>query len=146
MAEHNTIFLTADQSHMLLLEDDPAAKEYLESVVASFGFRIEHAATVAAAHRAMERRRFQIIVMDLSLPDGNGSETFDAIRVRSGNTPIIVLTEMEDEKLARELTGRGAHDYLVKSRSNPAMIENAVERALELRRTQKELSKEKVLL
>jgi len=146
MSDTNTIFLTADQPQMLLVEDDRVARGHVEMIVAAGKFRIDAATTLEQALDALERRRFQIIVMDLNLPDSEGRETFDAIRAKSGNTPIVVLTEVEDDGLARDLTRHGAHDYLVKGRSNPTMIEHALERALELRRTQKELSQEKVLL
>jgi len=146
MPDSNTMFLTRDQPRLLLIEDDRVARDHIDKIVSSGRFELDHAPDLAEAMRKLGRRRYQIILLDLNLPDCEGGLTFDRVKEMSGNTPIIILTGIDDEALARELTARGAHDYLVKSKSNLSDIERSIEHALTFRQTQKALLKEQALL
>jgi two-component system, sensor histidine kinase and response regulator len=146
MSEAQTIFYSADQPRLLLVEDDCVAREQIEKFGATNDYEITYVSELAKALGLLDRKRFQIILLDLNLPDSEGADTFDAVMAKAGGTPIIVFTGIDDQGLARELTGRGAHNYLVKSKSNPASIGRSIELALAHRQTQKALSKEQALL
>ena len=140
------MFLTLDQPRLLLIEDDRVAREHIDKIVAAEKYELTHVSDLAEAIKLLGRKRFQIILLDLNLPDSEGGLTFDRVKEMSGNTPVIILTGIDDEALARELTSRGAQDYLVKGKSNLADIERSIEHALTFRQTQKALLKEQALL
>ena len=146
MSDESTIFIKRDRPRLLLVEDDRVSRETIEKIVSDSRFDLTVFHTLGEATQTLARSRFNIILLDLNLPDSQGPATFDAIKPLSGSTPIIIFTGIADDDLARELTGRGAHDYLLKQNSTPHLIERTIQRALEYRQTLKALTKEQVLL
>ncbi|HSF91733.1 MAG TPA: response regulator transcription factor [Paracoccaceae bacterium] len=99
---------------LLLLEDTP---DVAEAVVASFarsGAAVDHAASVADARDLLAVQSYEVLVLDINLPDGSGTDLLAELR-RAGNTvPVLMLTaqfEVEDRVAALD---SGADDYLVK--------------------------------
>src|SRR3954462_884229 len=106
---------------VLLVEDDPA-HTYLQRRALRSAARphehpplVTHAPTLARALDALEGGAFDVILLDLMLPDSRGLDTLDAVRGRDGRTAIVVLTSLQDEEAALAALGRGAQDYLFKS-------------------------------
>ena len=62
----------------------------------------------------MVKDSFDVILLDLCLPDSNGIDTFSVMKYNAPNIPIIVLTGLKDDIFAVSAVGRGAQDYLVK--------------------------------
>lgn len=91
---------------------------------------------VADAEQELLRGKFDAVVSDLSLPDCQGVETVQRLHKAGGNTPLIVLTMTDDEKLGSELIAHGAADYLVKDQSDFSTIRRCIRYAIE--RTQME--------
>jgi DNA-binding response OmpR family regulator len=98
---------------VLLVEDEPSIAEPLVDALAREGHDVVHAATGAAALDAEGSRSFDIVLLDLRLPDIDGFDVCRTIRARS-DVPIIIVSargEEIDTVLGLEL---GADDYLVK--------------------------------
>ena len=112
--------------HVLLVEDEPAILDGLESLFAVSGFVVARAADGGLADARLARERFDLIVLDLMLPTMTGLEVLKRLRERGDDTPVLVLTAKgteEDVVLGLEL---GADDY-VTSRSRSASWSHAAE-------------------
>lgn len=98
---------------ILIVEDEREIVKHLSTLLEEEGFSVAAAATRAEAESALERERFDLIFLDLMLPDGNGYALCTEIRHR-GDTPVIFLTALDDE--ASIVTGfdLGADDYITK--------------------------------
>ncbi|MBP1740239.1 MAG: hypothetical protein H6Q48_2532 [Deltaproteobacteria bacterium] len=91
-----------------------------------------------AIHRLGEER-FDIILLDLSLPDNQGLETLTKIRTRAGNTPIIVLVGTDEEETAIQAVQKGAQDYLDRRQRDSRLLLRSIHCALERHRFIEEL-------
>jgi CheY-like chemotaxis protein len=121
---------------VLLIEDNPAdarlVREYLnEAQSAEF-----HVTKVKRMSEALERLgdvKFDVIILDLSLPDCSGLQTFELVAKPAGSTPIIVLTGLEEAEIEKQLMARGAHDYLRKRHLEPNILAAVVLNAAKAR-------------
>lgn len=111
-------------------------------------FQVSSASSLETTLDALRRSAFDVILLDLGLPDSNGFETFARVLPAAGDIPIIILSGTDDEALAVQTVKVGAQDYLVKSHINHhwlvRSIQYAVERAkldTELRAAQADLEK-----
>ena len=123
---------------VLLLEDDPEDYHLLRNSVRNQKrqFVIDWVQTLAEAIEKLDRRAFDVVLTDLSVPDSQGMETVTRIRSHSGSAPIIVLTGTDDENMENDILSVGAQDYLVKGelvgRAVTRSILHAVQRQLDL--------------
>ena len=98
---------------VLLVEDDPSIRDYLELGLGYEGFRVLRAASGGEALDTFARERPDVVILDVGLPGLDGFSVLSAIRSR-GATPVVMLTARDGvEDRIRGLTG-GADDYLVK--------------------------------
>ncbi|MBN1510473.1 MAG: response regulator, partial [Phycisphaerae bacterium] len=99
---------------LLLIEDDPQVVEAVCECLADGVFTFEHAATVAEGRSCLGRQTFDILVLDLNLPDGSGLAIADELRAAGRELPILMLTARSavDERV--DGFRHGADDYLVK--------------------------------
>jgi MinD-like ATPase involved in chromosome partitioning or flagellar assembly/CheY-like chemotaxis protein len=106
----------AKQIGVLLVEDDPDDVLVISAGINSQGgrFRIETADRLAAALHRLETPGIDVILLDLTLPDSTGLESFRRLQGACGDVPIVVLTGLDSEFLALRLVQEGAQDYLVK--------------------------------
>jgi len=98
---------------ILIVEDEVPMRRFLCSALASHGFRVVEAATLAQAERAATYARPSAVLLDLGMPDGDGLDLLKVLRERS-SAPVIVLSarDREDEKVLA--LDAGADDYLTK--------------------------------
>lgn len=121
---------------VLLIEDDPDSV-YLMSLNLNevcgdnFKFKMECADRLGTGLDLLAKDEYDVILLDLMLPDSQGLETLDRIRAHALNTPIVVLTNINDEHLAVEAVSKGAQDYMVKGSLNPAQLKRAIQYAIE---------------
>ena len=103
----------------ILLVDDDAdycrlVKTALQRATASVRFVVETAANLAAALEHLKTNSFDLVLLDLGLPDSSGLETFDTVHRLYPQVPIVMLTGLEDELASVEAIKKGASDYLAK--------------------------------
>jgi diguanylate cyclase (GGDEF)-like protein/PAS domain S-box-containing protein len=120
---------------ILLIENDPVAAEEICSALAAGGagaFDLEWVRQLSDAFPLLEKKNIAAVLLELSLPDSQGIETFDRLFTAAPDVPILVLGGEEHEELAKEAVGRGAQDYLLPghldSYSLPRALRNAIER------------------
>jgi len=120
---------------VLLVEDNPPdvmrVKDALRSEKTA-RFQISCAECLSEAKQILETEQFQLILLDLGLPDSQGLDTFYETRKLAPDVPIVVLSGLDDETLAVEALAKGGQDYLSKeswdSRTIVRSLNYAVER------------------
>ena len=100
-------------ARILVVDDDPAILRLVRGALAKQGYRVDAAASLAEARRAFAEQRPDVIVLDLVLPDGDGSDFCAEVR-RSQATPILVLSAIGDDARKVRALDEGADDYLTK--------------------------------
>jgi diguanylate cyclase (GGDEF)-like protein/PAS domain S-box-containing protein len=128
-----------------LIQKDRADAEAIQAALAGSQdplFRVEWVQQCSAgverlreyvSHQRAGTRNLDAILLDLSLPDTQGIETFDRLYAVAPNVPILVLTAQQDEAAAKVAVQRGAQDYLLKDRWDayllPKVLRSMIERA-----------------
>src|SRR5438067_10488308 len=121
---------------VLLVEDNPGDARLLREAVAevdSSAVEWTTAERLATALAQLEQEPFDVILLDLSLPDAQGFETFSRALQRAPEVPIVVLTGLDDEEMAVKTVQAGAQDYLVKGHINGHLVVRAMRYAIERR-------------
>ena len=120
---------------VLLVEDSPADGrlliEVLKPAIASGAIVIQTVKTLALAMEALQGFDFSCVLLDLGLPDGRGIDSVRALREVERKAAIIVLTGLDDERLAGEALSQGAQDYLVKGSSDGEQLLRQLRRAVQ---------------
>ena len=119
---------------VLLVEDDVLDVEMVEVILsrdAAGPHRITRVDRLSAALDFLDAKHFDIVLVDLSLPDATGDEAASTITKSHGNVPVIVLSGNADQHFATAVIRAGAQDYIVKgdsARELPRAMAYAVER------------------
>ena len=105
------------RNRILLIEDDPDYEKLICHVLttAANPFDIKSAANLGDGLALLDQHSPELILVDLTLPDSFGYETFLRVRERAHGAPIIVLTGLDDDQVAIQAVEDGAADYLVKT-------------------------------
>ena len=123
---------------VLLVEDNPTdaliVRDELEHAI-GIQFDVTPAARLSEAFQQMKERSFDVVLLDLSLPDSNGLETFVRMQGENSNIPIIVLSGLSDGTLAFNAVQAGAQDYLTKGRLEERVLPRAIRYAIERKRS-----------
>lgn len=109
---------TPKQAEVLLVEDDRSEALVFERLLAgnaAVSFAVTHAKAAREAASHLACKRFDVVLLDLFLPDSQGLDTVCSITAHAPDVPIVVLTSLADESLALRAVQEGAQDYLVKS-------------------------------
>jgi DNA-binding NarL/FixJ family response regulator len=134
--------MSKDRIRVLLVEDSPSDAQLLCESLGDYPlqrFEIERAERLDVAIALVAQRPFDVILLDLNLPDSSGMETCKRVSAAAGQTPIIVLTGANDEAIAAEAMHLGVQDYLVKGQTPPGVIGRAISYAVERSRAQQAL-------
>jgi len=120
--------------HLLLASDRPddahLFREYLgASASSTFEITVVERLEQIRNHRASDD--IDIIVFDLSLPDGQGVQMLDELVHGKNPVPVIVLSEFDDEELALQAVRHGAQDYLVKDQISQSTLPQSIRYAIE---------------
>lgn len=133
-----TAAATADRPcAVLLVEDNMSyAKLIKHGLTGAHGGNVgvQHAQRLSTAIEFLEHSEFDVAVVDLSLPDSSGRETFQALRSAAPHMPIVILTGLDDAHLALDLLKQGAQDYLLKHEVEPKLLVRSLRYAIERHR------------
>ena len=127
---------------ILLVEDSPAdAARLQESVnqVEPGQFQFTHVETLTAGLSRLGEQRSDVLLLDLSLPDSAGPETFLRVRAALPELPIVLLTGVANESIGLEAVRQGVQDYLLKGQADGAQTARAIRYAIERARAETEL-------
>lgn len=99
----------------LLVEDHPTLASHTRQTLRAGGFEVDAVETIASAQDALSITRYDVILLDRQLPDGDGLDWLRAVRLRKITTPIIIMTATRRDVGDRiEGLNDGADDYVVK--------------------------------
>jgi two-component system, cell cycle sensor histidine kinase and response regulator CckA len=125
---------------LLLIEDNPGDVLLLQEIlseITAVHFNLVTAERLAEALQQLQSETFDVILLDLILPDSEGLESFITLYQQVPLTPIVVLTGMADETLALKAMQAGAQDYLIKGQvSGSALIMRSIRYAIERKRVE----------
>ncbi|MDT8384338.1 MAG: diguanylate cyclase [Gammaproteobacteria bacterium] len=102
---------------VLFVEQEPGVSGLIQAGFADTqggAFHVERVTRLTDALQRLGKGGVEVVMLDLTLPDGQGLEVFDQIIAAAPNALIFILTPADDEDLARQAVQRGAHDYFLK--------------------------------
>jgi two-component system cell cycle sensor histidine kinase/response regulator CckA len=119
---------------VLLVEDNPADARYLREEIADVGagsVKLTHVQRLDEALQKLGSEDFDVVLLDLTLPDDAGLDTLVRVHAKAPSVPIVVLTGIDDEGLAVRAVREGAQDYLVKGKTDGSLLVRAMRYATE---------------
>ena len=127
---------------ILLIEDNPSdallLKETLREITDT-KFEMTHAKQLSEAVTQLSKGGFDVILLDLSLPDSFGLETVERASLMAPSLPIIVLTGLRDETIGIQAVHKGAQDYLIKGQTDKDLLIRVINHSIERKRIEKDL-------
>jgi signal transduction histidine kinase/DNA-binding response OmpR family regulator len=133
----------SDAPHrILLIEDNPGDARLLREMlneVPGTPFDLEWEGDLSTGLERLATGDIDAVLVDLSLPDSKGLDTFVRVQTQSPHTPITVLTGLDDAKVAIQAVRQGAQDYLVKGRIDSNLLGRAITYAIERKRAEEEI-------
>jgi diguanylate cyclase (GGDEF)-like protein len=130
---------------VLLIEDNPGDARLIKEMLAQHSagpFRLKSVDRLAAGLETLTADPPALVLLDLSLPDSQGLDTFAKVYAHAPKVPIIVLTGNDDQALALSAVKSGAQDYLVKGKIDPELLLRAMQYSIERKRYQEELERQ----
>ncbi len=119
---------------ILLVEDNPADADLLEEFLIEADetqWSLKHVEKLKEALRILSEEHFDVVLLDLSLPDKQGLSTVAQTHEAAPDLPIVVLTGLNDKVIALEALRQGAQDYLVKGKIDSNLLLRAIRHAIE---------------
>jgi diguanylate cyclase (GGDEF)-like protein/PAS domain S-box-containing protein len=119
---------------LLLVEDNPGDARLFREMFQEQGSHkteLTHVERMSDAEAQLAERAFDIILLDLGLPDAQGLAAVRRARAAAPRVPLVVLTGLDDESLAAQALQEGAQDYLIKGQTDTRGILRALRYAVE---------------
>ena len=114
---------------ILLIEDNTQDIRLINEMlkeIRSFNYNLETVATLKEGCEQIQKNNFDIILLDLNLPDSTGRQTFQKVIDCCKEIPVVLITGIEDEELSLKLIKEGAQDYLTKQNLNPDLLGKSI--------------------
>ncbi len=124
---------------VLLVEDNPTDVLLVEASLEemrALSPQLTHVDLLRDAESVLQTREFDLVLIDLNLPDGDGLDNFKRLNKAAPGVPIIVLTGLFDQELALDAITCGAADYLIKGATDAPLLERAARYAIERKRSE----------
>ncbi|MBD3884078.1 response regulator [Phormidium tenue FACHB-886] len=134
---------------VLLIEDNPGDVRLLQELlreVTSVQFQMEQVNCLSQGVERLNQQAFDVILLDLSLPDSQELETFLRLYSLVKDVPIVVITGLTDETLAVRAVQEGAQDYLVKGHLSSDLLVRSIRYSIERKRTEQQIREQATLL
>lgn len=129
-------------TNILIVEDESVFAGVLREIVAQEGdgrFVVSIAGTLAEAQAKLSSTLFDVMLLDLTLPDAEGVETYRAVQSVAPDLAVIVLSGLSDEDVALETVRAGAQDYLMKHQFDGQLLYRAIRHAIERKSIERNL-------
>jgi len=127
---------------ILLFEDNPGDTGLIEAMLEDFTdflYELKNVETLNEGMNLLKENEFDVILLDLGLPDSEGIGTFLDVHEITPETPIIILTGLSDENTGINAVKKGAQDYLVKGQVESKLLERSIKYSIERKKAEKEL-------
>ncbi|MFX1489669.1 MAG: winged helix-turn-helix transcriptional regulator [Promethearchaeota archaeon] len=131
------ITLESKTIQILLIEDNLADVRLIEELLkksADFKYKLESYSRLSQSLNRLNRKNYDIILLDLTLPDSPRESTLERVLDNTTTIPIIILTGLDDTEYALESIQKGAQDYLVKGDLNSISLTRSILYSIERHR------------
>lgn len=132
-------------TRVLLVEDNPADARLLREALEGAGaqrFQLDHALRLSEAREKLAQVNYDLILLDLSLPDAQGLDTVVQVHACARTVPIVVMTGNDDETLALEALRVGVQDFLIKGAADGPALRRTLEYSRERKRAEETLARQ----
>lgn len=129
---------------LLVVEDNPLDQKLFSKFLSKSDLassQVVFVKRLSDAKEQLEGRSFDVIVLDLGLPDSSGIDTFYKLKGICENTACIIMSGLADEEVAKTAVADGAHDYLCKAKINPESLVRSIRYAVKRQAARKRLGK-----
>lgn len=119
---------------VLLVEDNPIHVGLVKTLLAESKtpvFQLQYAGTLQAGLNQLDAASVDVVLLDLTLPDSEDLDTFIRVRSFAPAIPIVIVTSLDDIKLAAKAVEAGAQDYLVKTQLSRTSLIRSIRYAIE---------------
>ena len=118
---------------ILLIEDNPGDVRLVKEMLAEekAQFELSHAERLQAGLQYLKQNGYDVVLLDLNLPDSEGFDTFTAIHEQNPEKPVIILTGTDDRELGLDSVRKGAQDYLVKGKFDSILLMRSIVYSIE---------------
>ena len=134
---------------IMLVEDNPGDVRLIQLMLRDQGdsyFELEHASSLTQGLRRLDHEDFDLILLDLGLPERQGLDTLRAVLIKAPSLPIVVLTGLDDETMGLQALQIGAQDYLIKGQITGSLLVCSIRYAAERKRAEGELKRSQRIL
>ena len=117
--------LLSSAIRVLMVEDSPEDLASISAMLESSEtaeFDVTSTERVEDALRLLHRDNFNIVLLDLTLPEGRGLDALARAKIAASSVPIVVMTREEDQTMALRALHQGAQDYLVKDKFDSHLL------------------------
>jgi diguanylate cyclase (GGDEF)-like protein len=101
---------------------------------------VETLTTLTEALAALEKTSYDLVLLDLTLPDSSGIETFEKLKAAAHHIPVVIMSGVDNDQLAITAVRRGAEDYLVKSDISSRLLLRIIHHAIDRHRIKEKLA------
>ncbi len=118
---------------ILMIEDNPGDVLLIRKMLAGVepACEIDNVSTLAASRGQLASHQYDVILLDLGLPDSSGLTTFERLMEASDSVAIIILTGLDNDAMALEAVSKGAQDFLIKSGLDSRLLVKSINYAIE---------------
>lgn len=127
---------------VLLTEDNPGDARLVELLLESLperSYELTHVVSVGAAAAALEASSFDVLLLDLNLPDAEGFDGLARLAAAALAMPVVMLTGNSDRQTGLEALKCGADDYIIKGRDDARTLDRSIQYAMERKRNEHSL-------
>lgn len=125
------------RGRILVIDDEPDIREGLETLLTQENYRIELAVNANDGLKRLENSSYDLVLLDLMMPDKSGMQVLEEVRARDHETPIFMITAYGSVEVAVEALKRGANDYFSKPWDNEKLLIE-IDRMISKRRLERE--------
>lgn len=137
-----------NQIDVLLIEDNLADAKLIEYMLKDVGpqYNVANTSTFGEGMKALNEKTYDLLLLDLSLPDSFGMQTVENATKEAPNVPIIILTGRDDEEFALEVVKAGAQDYLIKGQFEGPVLARTIRYAIQRKQLEANLQQKNMEL
>lgn len=126
---------------ILIVEDDDKFVRVLSKQLERNNYEVSHCGKLSDFNETFVREKFDLVLLDLGLPDSTGFKTYKKVSEIVSDIPVVILTGLDDEEVAVGAVKKGAQDYLIKGEVDNRTLLRSLDYAVERSRLLLELKK-----
>lgn len=132
--------MSTEFKKILIIEDNAADIRFIKELLSgSINGKIKlfYASNLKDGINLVLSQNFDVLLLDLSLPDSSGMDTLIKVNKKVPQIPIIIITGFEDEQMIKDTLNKGAQDYLIKSQFDRNLLIHTIKYAIERKEFEK---------